>query len=292
MRLALLPLVLALGCSPFLAPKDPPDAADGGSAAVEGGLGSRCVETAGALHCAHHTLVVSPGGLGLGNREVHWQVPLGTAPAKGWPVVLMFQGSFYSADTFWDGTPAAPYGGWSQCHVTQALLEQGFAVITPKTRFDGAYYWDTNVIGFADNWGTADDHHLMLTIFEGIAAGRFGPLDPARWFATGISSGGYMTSRMALSYAGKFRALAVISASWATCGGPLCTVPSPLPADHPPTLFMHGERDEIVPISTMRFYADALTAQGKEIRVVTDADAGHAWLDSAPQEVPSWFAGH
>src|SRR5687767_1183792 len=101
-----------------------------------------------------------------------------------------------------------------------------------------------------------------------------------------------MTSRMALSYPGKFRALAVVSASWATCAGSLCSIPPPLPSDHPPTLFLHGERDDIVPISTMRLYADALTAQKTEIRVVTDPDAGHVWLDVAPVEVPAWFGAH
>lgn len=293
MRRVLLPLVLCLACGPYTLQKDPPDASDGGSASTDGGLPSRCSETASTLHCAHHTTVISPGGLGLGNRDVHWQVPLGTAPDAGWPVVLMFQGSFFSANTFWDGAPTMPYGGWSQCHVTRALLDTGFAVITPKTRFDGNYYWDTNVLGSADNWGTTDDHHLMLEIFAGITAGKFGALDSTRWFATGISSGGYMTSRMALSYPGKFRALAVVAASWATCAGSLCSVPPALlKTDHPPTLFMHGEKDELVPISTMRLYADALTAQGTQVQIVTDADAGHMWLGTAPVDIPAWFTAH
>ncbi len=278
-------LILLAACGPSVLQVDAPGA-DGGSA------GSRCDETAQSLHCAHHTTVISPGGLGLGARGVHWQVPLGEAPDAGWPVVVMFQGSFFSADTFWDSAPTVGFGGWWQAHVTRALLDQGFAVVTPKTRFDGAYYWDTNVVGFADTWTSTDDHHLMLKVFEGIEAGTFGRLSGSQWYATGISSGGYMTSRMALSYPGKFRALAVVSASWATCSGPICSVPATLPADHPPTLFMHGEKDAIVPISTMRPYADALTAQGTATKVVTDADAGHAWLDSAPREVPGWFKTH
>ncbi len=278
-------LILLAACGPSVIQVDPAGA-DGGS------VGSRCDETAESLRCAHHTTVISPGGLGLGARAVHWQVPLGDAPDAGWPVVLMFQGSFFSADTFWDSTPSARFGGWSQAHVTRALLDQGFAVVTPKTRFDGNYYWDTNIVGLADNWTSTDDHHLMLKIFEGIAAGTFGTLSVSQWYATGISSGGYMTSRMALSYPGKFRALAVVSASWATCGGSICSVPATLPTDHPPTLFMHGEKDAIVPISTMQGYADKLAAQGTGTKLVTDADAGHAWLGSAPGEVLGWFKTH
>lgn len=283
---ALLLLSSLLGCGPSVTSQDAKDAADGGSP------GSRCSESAQALHCAHHSLVVSPGGLGLGARGIHWQVPLGTPPPSGWPVVLMFQGSFFSADTFWDSAPTVAFGGWFQAHVLRALLDAGFAVITPKTRFDGAYFWDTNVVGFADTWTSTDDHHLMLAIFDGIGKGTFGALDANRFYATGISSGGYMTSRMAVSYPGKFRALAVVAGSYATCSGPVCSVPTPLPSSHPPTLFLHGENDDTVPLSTMRLYADALTAQKIRVRVVTDPDAGHAWIPASPAEVTGFFGSH
>ena len=157
---------------------------------------------------------------------------MGAPPAGGWPVVLMFQGSFFSANTFWDGAPSMPFGGWSQAHLTRALLDAGYAVITPKTRGDGGTYWD------------------------------------------------------------KFRALAIAAGAFATCAGSLCSVPASLPADHPPTLFMHGEKDTTVPISTMRLYRDALEAQHTPTRVVTDPNAGHAWLDTAPADVLAWFAAH
>jgi len=115
--------------------------------------------------------------------------------------------------------------------------------------------------------------------------GMFGYLDYKRKFATGISSGGYMTSRMAVSYAGsfifsflffkkkknshfnslllnillgEFLSLAVAAGSYATCAGPLCVVPN-LPLNHPPTLFLHGGLDPIVPQFTMETYADKLT---------------------------------
>ena len=282
---------MLLACGPHVDLHDPKDAT-GGATDASGALVSRCLETAQSMHCTHHTLYFSPGGLGLGDRGVHWQVPVGTAPAAGWPVALMFQGSFFSGDTFWDVAPGMPFGGWSQGHVLRALLEAGFAVITPKTRIDGSTYWDTNVVPFSSDWPSSDDHHLMVKLFDGIASGKFGPLDPKRLYATGISSGGYMTSRMAASYPGKFTALAIASGSWATCGGSLCTVPTPLPSDHPPTLFMHGEKDSTVPISTMRTYRDGLEAQHTQTRVVTDPNAEHAWLDTAPADVTGWFTSH
>lgn len=274
--------VVLMACGPHVTDRDPVDADTGGSST------SRCTETADTIHCAHHTLVVSPGGFGFGDRAVHWQVPLGTAPSGGWPVVLMFQGSTFSADTFWDIKIDAPYGGWHQAHVTRALLDAGFAVITPKTRGDGSTFWDTNLVAFSGNWSSSDDHHLMLKLFELIAEGRFGALSTTRWFATGISSGGYMTSRMAVAWPEKFRALAIAAGSYATCAGALCTVP-PLPSNHPPTLFLHGEKDSIVPIGTMTPYREALDAQKTPTRQVTDAEAGHEWLKSSPAEVLAWF---
>jgi poly(3-hydroxybutyrate) depolymerase len=288
-----LPLVgsLLLACGPHIDVHDPADAT-GGATDSSGALTSRCFEDDSSLHCTHHSITVSPGGIGLGERGVHWQVPIGTAPAKGWPVVFMFQGSFFSANTFWDGAPSMPFGGWSQTHVTRGLLDGGYAVITPKTRTDGNTYWDTNVAPFSSDWPSSDDHHLLMKIFDGIAAGDFGPIDSGRMYATGISSGGYMTSRMAESYRGKFRALAIAAGAWATCGGALCAIPNPLPADHPPTLFMHGEKDFTVPPSTMRAYAAGLDAQSIENKIVTDPNAGHQWLPTAPTDVRDWFDAH
>jgi predicted esterase len=107
----------------------------------------------------------------------------------------------------------------------------------------------------------------------------------------GISSGGFMTSRMAVSYPGRFRALADHSGSYATCSD-VCTVPTPLPANHPPTLFLHGDTDLVVPITAIQPYIDALNAEGFETQLVTDAVAGHQWLSEAVQAIPAWFDSH
>ena len=99
----------------------------------------------------------------------------------------------------------------------------------------------------------------MKAILEEISNpnGLFGHLNYKRKYATGISSGGYMTSRMAVSYGGEFRSLVVAAGSYATCAGPICIVPR-LPNDHPPTLHLHGGSDLIVPPFTMEMYYDAL----------------------------------
>lgn len=269
---------------------DPGDTGDtgetGGSDDTGEPAGSRCEQTAEMITCPKQTIELGPW-----MRDVHWQVPLGEPPAGGWPVVLMFQGSFFSAEVTWTAAAILPFGAYNQTLVVKTLLDHGYAVITPETKLDGGTFWDTNVPPYSLAWETSEDHQLMLAIFAAIADGTFGPLALDRWFATGVSSGGYMTSRMAVSYPGKFRSLAIAAASYATCSGPLCDVPEQDP-DHPPTLFLHGELDPTVPLATAVEYRDRLAAVGVDTRLVTDPAEGHGWIPAAPAEVLQWFAGH
>jgi dienelactone hydrolase len=268
----------------------------GGGAATTGGTGtgtpdaSRCTATPQQVWCPYEKLSL-PAKLGA-MRDVVWQVPLGAAPAQGWRVVLLFQGSFYGPPLMFDASDSSPHGGYHLASTVKALLDAGYAVVAPAAHVEGGLFWDTNVPPWTLDWTASPDHAFMLSIFAAISSGKFGPLDASRMYATGISSGGYMTSRMAVSYPGKFRALAVHSGSYASCSGPLCIVPDTLPSDHPPTLFLHGDADLIVPISTMKPYNARLVEEGKETRVVIGPGAGHEWLAAGPQEVVSWFDAH
>lgn len=74
--------------------------------------------------------------------------------------------------------------------------------------------------------------------------------------------------------------------------GPICMIPTTLPADHPPTLILHGDADTIVPVSTAKAYYDALESNGIEAKFIEGPTAGHQWLDVAPSAVTSWFLSH
>jgi poly(3-hydroxyoctanoate) depolymerase len=261
-----------------------------GAGSADGGVASRCTASAKEVSCPYEQQSL-PAQSGI-PRDVLWQVPLGTPPGEGWPVVILFQGSFYGPPMMFEGAASGPHGVYHLALTVKALLDAGYAVLAPFAHADGTTFWDTNVPPWSIAWSTAPDHAFMLSILESISAGSFGPLNDSRMYATGISSGGYMTSRMAVSYQGKFRALAIHSASYATCSGPLCVVPDTLPSDHPPTLFLHGEADLVVPISTMKAYNARLVSEGKETRVVVDPGAGHDWLAVGPEEVVAWFDGH
>lgn len=245
------------------------------------------------LRCAHERAELEAGGV---TRRVFWQVPLGEPREGGWPIVIVFQPSIYWAEAHWTGF--TDVGGQRFATETiKALLDAGFAVLTPQAQALADSVWETNVPPYSGDWGTSHDHALMLALFDGIAAGTFGALNETEMFATGMSSGGYMTSRMALSYPGRFRALAVQSAAWATCAGPVnthptslrCEPPDTLPGDHPPTLFVHGTWDGTVGVSTMRRYADALVILGAPVRRVEVARGGHEFFEVSPAEILGWF---
>jgi dienelactone hydrolase len=250
-------------------------------------LASRCQVTADSILCSKREL---PLPALLVSRTVHYELPLGTPPKEGWPVVVYFQGSFFAGSRAFAASRDEAFGAYHLTATVKALLDAGYAVLAPDALIAGSTFWQTNVPPWSLLWTTSSDHALMLSALRAIGDGRFGPLDASRLYAMGISSGGFMTSRMAVSYRGRFRALAVHSASYATCSA-LCLVPS-LPGDHPPTLFLHGGLDLIVPVPSMEVYRDALRRDGVEVRTVLDPAAGHQWLPSGPRELVDWFRAH
>jgi poly(3-hydroxybutyrate) depolymerase len=197
----------------------------------------------------------------------------------------VYQGSGYAPDVTWSGDATLAYGGLYQIKLQAMLLDNGFVVIAP---FADGIAWETNFPGYS----VSSDSRFIPELLNAIGEGTFGTVDTTRLYATGISSGGYMTSRMAVSYAGSFRALAIQSGSYATCSNVACIIPSMLPVDHPPTLFLHGRNDLIVPLATARAYKDRLDAQGFETSLIVDPDVGHEWLEVAPEEITCWFLTH
>lgn len=247
---------------------------------VVGAADGRACRTDGdGTHCAHHDTSV-------GGRQVLWQLPQGTPPSSGWPVAILFQGTGFPADDYWDAPVSAPFGGGVEPRLVQRLLDDGYAVVTPETKL-WRTFWDTNVFPWNVAWSVSPDAVFVDAVLHDIDHGRFGALDGGSLYVAGISSGGYMASRLAVTRPWRVRALVVQSASYAWCGGAFCMVPT-LSPDHPPTLLLHGRRDAIVPESTTHLYAQALVRAGVAVSLVVD-DGGHAWSPQAPQLVSEWF---
>lgn len=206
-------------------------------------------------------------------RNVRWQVPEGTPPAGGWPVVF-----YYNGTVFFNSPSTKPFTSTSTAFGAN-FAEEGlheflddpkgtgrkYAVFAPEAP-GGSFMqaWDTN--GSGDYTGK-NDYCFLPSLFKGVSSGVYGPAfqyNMNKRFALGISSGGYNTSRMAVTFNenSEWSALAIVSGSYATCLGPFCKLPSTLPANHPPTKFYHGTKDVIVGISTMRPYYELLNSGG------------------------------
>jgi poly(3-hydroxybutyrate) depolymerase len=246
---------------------------------------SRCPvdATTGDVACAHQSTTI-------GGRTVVYETPLGTPPEFGWPVVVMLQGSLVGPDLMWSAKAADALATFAmpQTLAIKALLDAGYAVITPEADAN-ALAWDTNIPPWDLDWNPAPDNLFMLQLFSAMDAGDLGPLDHSRWYGTGVSSGGYMTSRLAIAYTSRFKALAIAAGSYATCGGPVCSIPDALPPNHPPTLFLHGGMDPLVPPSTMTPYHDKLAAMGIATQIVIDPQFTHGWIPATPAQLVRWF---
>lgn len=247
----------------------------------------QCTERSLSVRCPHETTTLSADGLA---RAVLWQLPDGDPPSEGWPAALLFQGSGFPASTFWSATRATPFGGIHQVELTAELLDRGIAVFTPNALGEGLTCWNTNVPPWASSWDGSPDAALMDELFTALGDGTFGPIDDSALVAAGISSGGYMTSRLAVTWPDRFAAVSVVAASYMTCAGPVCSVPDEAPIEaHPRTLFLHGKLDPIVPIGTMRKYRDWLDVSGVTTWAVEAPTGMHAWPDGSPDLIADWF---
>lgn len=74
--------------------------------------------------------------------------------------------------------------------------------------------------------------------------------------------------------------------------GVACVLPASMPAQHPPTRFLHGRGDLTVPVFTAEAYQQRLTAEGFEADLIIDDAAGHEWLRVAPLRILEWVQSH
>ncbi len=242
-------------------------------------------------------ITCTPQSFSLGGRQVFYMLPEGPRPDGGWPVVLDFQGYGIRASRAWS---ASRYdrGGYHHVQTVKALLDNGFAVMIPETNPDYFIpHWETNMPRYVNYMygdcfvsnGSSD--HIFFTRYLFPLLDESDVIDGNRKFAMGLSSGGYMASRMAVSYSYEnFRAIAIQSASYAAWSGRNKPVPLPEALElggHPPTLFLHGYYDRLVPFSTVSEYATRLESV-TDVQVIR-GPYSHVWSDDAPENIPNWF---
>lgn len=218
-------------------------------------------------------------------RDVVIALPEGKVPKNGWPAVVYYQGSFFKSSFNWP--KLTPKGGHNESLMFKKLLAEGFAVIIPRA--EKGIAWSTNAMLFR-GYEASDDFAVITNMLAAVKDGDFGPINTNKLFAAGMSSGGYNTSRMAVSFPGVFKGLMIHSASYATCLGPVkCSVPKSLPKDHPPTLFIHGALDLTVPAYTMKKYAKSMENNGIAYSVFIKTTGAHGYFKETPLLTVNWF---
>ncbi|WP_439641726.1 extracellular catalytic domain type 1 short-chain-length polyhydroxyalkanoate depolymerase [Nevskia sp.] len=120
------------------------------------------------------------------------------------PLLVMLHPSFTSSETMANTTNVSDYA-----------LTQGFWVVLPQAQAGG---WNDDQVSSRD-----DDVQFISQLIDTLVAQ--GSVDPQRIYATGFSSGGFMTQRLACSLPDKIAAFAVDAATMrnpmvATCASP------------------------------------------------------------------------
>ena len=240
------------------------------------------------------------------SRSVYYRIGATTGPgynpATGaHSAVMLFQGTSSDGNDMTvpddlGGGLNGPRGTWStnvplpgdfgaglQVSTVIALVDAGYTVIQPaayrrcatiKGALQCFYAWDTNL----GAWGTERNPGLDLSLTNALilelSPGKttFGTIDIDHVYATGISSGGYMSSRMANEFASGLngngtvkdrskpvRAVAIDAASFQTCSV-ACPVVIDTADTHAPTFLLYDRNDMVVPIRTVDRYIARLKA--------------------------------
>lgn len=170
--------------------------------------------------------MIEVGGL---KRTYQTYIPKGLA--GGAPLLLVMHGSGQSGA---DIRAETGYG-------FERLADQhGFAVVYPD-----AYTFDWNdcsTIGdFSANGHPVDDVGFLDALADKLAAAT--GADRSRVFATGVSSGGFMSIRLALEAPSRFRAVAAVSANVHAPENFKCKPAGPGTS----VMIMNGTKDPLVP---------------------------------------------
>lgn len=104
------------------------------------------------------------------------------------------------------------------------------------------------------------------------------PLAPGRVHLLGFSSGARLALRAAAEHPGRYASLVAHS----PLPGPAATGPMP------PQLWIHGERDLLVPLAGVRAAVNAANAARQRVQLVTVPNLGHQWASGREMTQRIW----
>ncbi|MFN8573901.1 MAG: S9 family peptidase [Gemmatimonadaceae bacterium] len=240
-----------------------------------------------------------------GTRVQGWVMkPVGAVSGRKYPTILNIHG----------GPHSSAFGfGWIPIHQLQAAAGYGVVFINPRGSVGyGQAFSDGSLL----NWGGGDYQDLMAGLDAAIKANPW--IDSTRLGVTGGSYGGFMTNWV-ITQTNRFKA-AVATASLSNLVSfygtslytdlieaefnqmpwdnyPLLWQWSPLAhVEHAktPTLFIHGESDNDVPIGQAEEMYTALRKQGVDAVLARYPGEGHgfhrpAFIMDSNQRLLAWF---
>lgn len=210
------------------------------------------------------------------------------------PVIIVIHGRTQSNGIWFDYSK-------HQGIFTQKAINLGYAVIAPDSiepTCPGEKHW-------AYTTGDTVDLQFFNNIFAWIENNP--NLDSSRVYIAGISSGGFMTSRLALNIGtSKIKGVVVHSAGDAdyssitsanNCNTALNqNIPTNIPSTHPKTLLINGINDQLDPVIMGENYYSALTTAGISANIIkvncgsgTEHLICHDWFNENDYTILNFF---
>ena len=228
----------------------------------------------------------------LNQRLILYQKPDTLPPENGYPVLFLLHGaSQYPFSWFF------PFNFWSieQTRFSEKALDAGFFIVSPSSGRPirpGPHAWSS----FIENVNESLDLQLFISLFDWLENEDTFHLDLNHVFCAGFSSGGFMTSRLAKTFPHQFSGVLIHSGTDADSItfselGPEfdCNSSQSYPSNHPPTLVVHGEKDQLVPYDCGLHFYEELQRNNITTSLLTDEERGHIWLSSRSNEMIDWF---
>lgn len=232
------------------------------------------------------TGTVTKGSIQVGELKRTYRTYVPQGLKQGAPLVLVMHGS---------GQNGAQIGLETGYGFERLADQHGFAVVYPD-----AYTFDWNdcskVGDFSVNGVAVDDVGFLDALTDKLV-GDVG-IDKRRVFATGVSSGGFMSLRLALEAPSRYRAVAAVSASVQVPDNFKCKPISGTTS----VMLMNGTKDPLVPFDGGEVNLLGLFYKNGDVRPARDAaqflaNLGHiagppaALADSARVKRSLWRNG-
>jgi len=223
-----------------------------------------------------------------------WAQPAIFSYKNGYPVIFLFHGAAQHAFSW-----IIPWNQWNRNQVsfTTNALDHGFFVVcleSEKPIRPGPRAWDV----FEKNSTKNGDLDYIDDVILWLQSSSL-EVDLENLFCTGFSSGAFMCSRIGLSREVLFNAIALNSGCNAdsitlTMRGPIFDLNKTfnLSIHHPPTLIIHGQQDQLVPVECGINYYNDLQKANVSSSLLIDPEQGHIWLKDFNQEILDWFSQH